>query len=168
LVEVRYNFEGPIGSGVPDEVRDPDRLVDSYRSLSSTVASAQSWTVLHGDAHVGNLFVDAAGHPSFVDWQLVQRGAWYVDVGYHIASALTVEDRRRDERDLLRHYLDRLAAAGVEPPRWSEAWDGFRRGIVYGFFLWGITLKVEPAITSVLLLRLGTAAADNDAFAAVP
>lgn len=45
----------------------------------------------------------------------VQRGPWYLDVGYHIASALTVEDRRAHEDELVRHYLDRLVAAGGTP-----------------------------------------------------
>ena len=99
--------------------------------------------------------------------QLVQRGGWYLDVGYHIASALTVEDRRHAERDLVRHYLDRLAAGGVDAPPWDDAWLGLRRGILHGFYLWGITLKVDPAITTVLLERPGTAAADHAVFDAV-
>ena len=57
------------------------------------------------DLHLGNLFLNAAGLPCLLDWQLVQRGMWYVDVGYHIASTLTVEDRRASEHELLRHYL---------------------------------------------------------------
>ena len=44
---------------------------------------------------------------------------------------------------------------------------GLRQGIVHGFFLWSITLRVDPAITTVLLTRLGTAAADHDALVAV-
>lgn len=165
--EIRGNFEGPIGSGVPDESRDAERLVDAYRTLAAETGSASPWSVIHGDAHVGNLYLDGDGRPSFVDWQLVQRGPWYLDVGYHIASALTVEDRRRTERDLVRHYLDRLAARGVDPPRGHDVWLGVRRGIVHGFFLWGITLKVEPAVTATLLERLGTAVADHDAFEAI-
>jgi len=97
----------------------------------------------------------------------VQRGPWYLDVGYHIASALPVEVRRKSERDLVRHYLERLSAGGVEPPSEDEAMTVIPRGILHGFFLWGITMKVEPAITTELLTRLGTAAADHDAFAAV-
>ena len=62
---------------------------------------------------------------------------------------------------------DRLAAAGVKPPSWDTACTGLRRGIIHGFFLWGITLKVEPAVISVLLERLGTAAADHESFAAI-
>ena len=100
--------------------------------------------------------------------QLVQRGMWYLDVGYHIASALTIEDRRKTEWDLLQHYLDRLATAGVDAPSWDDAVTGLRRGIVHGFFLWGITLKVDPAVTTVLLERLGTAAADHDSLGSAP
>ena len=51
--------------------------------------------------------------------------------------------------------------------RTLEAWLGVRRGVLYGFFLWGITLKVDPAVTSKLLERLGTAAADHDVFVAM-
>jgi len=165
--EIRGNFEGPIGAGVPEPVRDAERLFDAYRMLATKMPSETPWSVVHGDAHVGNTYLDAAGRPSFVDWQLVQRGPWYVDVGYHIASALTVEDRRDTEHDLLRHYLDRLAGAGIDAPSWDDARLGLRVGIVHGFYLWGITLKVEPAVTTMLLERLGTAAADHDAFAAV-
>ena len=165
--EIRGNFESPIGAGVPQETRDAQRLADAYRGLAAEVSGATPWSVIHGDAHVGNLYLDGAGRPSFVDWQLVQRGPWYLDVGYHIASSLTIEDRRRSERDLVRHYLSLLAAAGVDAPSWDDAWLGVRRGIVHGFFLWGITLMVDPAVTATLLHRLGTAAADHDALAAI-
>jgi hypothetical protein len=165
--EIRHNFEGPTGAGVPGEVRDTERLFAAYVALTGQARTASPWSVIHGDAHVGNLYLDGDGRPSFLDWQLVQRGPWYLDVGYHIASALTVDDRRRSERDLVRHYLDELRAAGVEPPAPDEAWQGIRRGILHGFYLWAITMKVDPAVTTVLLTRLGTAAADHDSFAAV-
>jgi hypothetical protein len=165
--EIRANFESEIGAGVPDEVRDAERLVAAYRALIEQARGASPWTVIHGDAHVGNLYLDGDGRPSFLDWQLTQRGPWYLDVGYHIGSTLTVEDRRGNEKDLLRHYLDRLSAAGVEAPSWDQAWQGFRRGIIHGFYLWGITQLVDPKVTSELQRRLGTAAADHDSFAAV-
>jgi hypothetical protein len=160
------NFHGPNGQRMPDEVRDAQRLVDAYRGLIELTAAEMAsgaWCVIHGDAHVGNLFVDAAGVGSLVDWQLVQRGRWYVDVGYHIASTLTVAERRRTERDLLRHYLDALAAQGVTPPPWDEAWRAIARGMLHSFFLWGISTKVQSAVIATLLHRLGTAVADHDA-----
>lgn len=163
---ISANFDGPNGQRVPHEVRDAQRLVDAYRrlmALTTAEAETKPWCVIHGDAHVGNLFVDAAGGASLVDWQLVQRGMWYLDVGYHIASTLTVEDRRCAEKDLLRHYLDALASRGVTPPPWDEAWRAITFGMVHGFFLWGITTKMQPAIIATLLHRLGTAAADHNA-----
>ena len=162
--EIRANFEGPIGAGVPNAVRDrPEALVDTYRTLAEETHTASPWCVVHGDPHINNLYLDAAGRPSIVDWQLVQRGPWYLDVGYHIASALTVDDRRRAEEDLVRHYLDQLAAAGIERPAAASIGPGIARGIVHGLFLWGITLRVDPDITTVMLERLSTAAADHDA-----
>jgi hypothetical protein len=88
---------------------------------------------------------------------------WYVDVGYHIASTLTVDDRRESEHELLRHYLGCLAEHGVEPPPWDAAWRALSRGIVHGFFLWSITTQVEPGLIEILLHRMGTAVADHDA-----
>lgn len=167
LAEIRGNFESDIGAGVPEEVRDAERLLRAHRALAAQTHTAEPWSVIHGDAHAGNLYLDGQGRPAFLDWQLVQRGPWYVDVGYHLASTLAPEDRRSSEEDLIRHYLDRLSAAGVEAPSWDEAWQGVRRGIVHGFYLWGITLKVAPAVTTALLHRLGTAAADHESFTAV-
>jgi hypothetical protein len=167
LKEIRGNFEGPIGSRVPEEVRDPERLVHSIGRLAAVVAQARPRCLLHGDAHVGNLYLDPSGQPCLVDWQLVQAGPWYLDVGYHLACTIGVEDRRRTERDLLAHYLDRLEAEGGEPPAWDDAWRSIRMGILYGFFLWAITLKVAPPVTTVMLERLGTAVADHDAYSSV-
>ena len=36
--------------------------------------------------------------------------------------------------------------------------------MVYGFFLWAITLKVAPPITTAMLERLGGAVSDHQAF----
>ncbi len=35
--------------------------------------------------------------------------------------------------------------------------------MVHGFFLWGITTKVQPDVIATLLHRLGTAVADHHA-----
>jgi hypothetical protein len=163
---ITANFDGPNGAQTPHEIRDAYRLLDAYRRLiarSATEVATRSWCVIHGDAHVGNLFLDSGGNPSLVDWQLVQRGRWYLDVGYHIASTLTVTERRSAERDLLAHYLDALSSHGVDAPPWDTAWREIASGMLHGFFLWGITTKQPPAVIATLLHRLGTAVADHDA-----
>ncbi len=165
IPEIGGNFEGPIGSGVPEEVRDAERLFVSYRALAQRVAeSREPECLIHGDAHVGNLYLDRTGHPYLVDWQMVQRAPWYLDVGYHIGCTLSPDDRREHETDLLAHYLGCLRREGVEPPSKKDAWSQIALGMVYGFYLWGITLKVAPPITTVMLERLGTAVLDHDAY----
>ena len=42
-----------------------------------------------------------------------------------------------------------------------------RIGLVYGFYLWSITLKVAPLITTAMLERLGSAVVDHEAYAAL-
>jgi hypothetical protein len=168
IPEISHNFTGTdIGAGVPAAVRDAARLRAAYEALVEESRIPAPWPVIHGDAHIGNVYLDGTGRPALLDWQTVQRGPWYLDVGYHIASALTVEDRRRAERDLVAHYLDELRGHGVEVPARPDPWLGIRRGILRGFYMWGITMKVRPAVTSVMLHRLGTAAEDHDAYGAV-
>ena len=83
------------------------------------------------------------------------------------AAALPVAERRRTERDLLAHYLDRLRARDIEPPAGASVERGIRLGILHGFYLWGITQMVHPSVTRAMLERMGTAAADHDAFSSV-
>jgi Phosphotransferase enzyme family len=160
--DIQANFDGPVGIDVAPEVADAPRLAKALRALAAR-GEGPGWTVIHGDAHVGNLFLDAQGAPGLVDWQLVQRGHWGIDVGYHIASALATPDRDRCERDLLAHYLQCLGAHGIDAPGWDDAFDAYRAGIAYGYFMWAITLVVDPAIIRVLLQRLSAAAAACDA-----
>jgi hypothetical protein len=167
LPEISGNFEGPIGARVPEAVRDADRLWEAVGRLAELLQTAEPRCLLHGDAHVGNLYLDGAGRPCLVDWQLVQGGPWYIDVGYHLGCTLGPDERRNNESALLAHYLDRLRAEGADAPSWDEARRSIRMGLVYGFFLWAITLKVAPPITTAMLERLGSAVADHNAFASV-
>jgi hypothetical protein len=166
LPEIRGNFEGPNGVRVPPEMRNAEQLVDAVRVLAAREPGA-GWAVIHGDTHVGNVFLDGDHRPALTDWQLVQHGHWSIDVGYHIASALEPDERAGAERDLLAHYLDQLRSDGVDAPTFDEAWLEYRRGVAYGFYLWAITLFVQPDIIEALLHRLGTAAHDLDTYAAI-
>lgn len=158
LQEISANFDGPNGIGVPDGTRTAQGLVDAYRQLAAHTVGP-GWTIAHGDAHVGNTFIDGENRGCLLDWQVTQFAPWWIDVGYHIASALEPDVRAANERDLVQHYLDALAAAGVTTvPSRDDAWDGYRKGVVHGFFLWGITVYVRPEVIAQLLRRLGTAA----------
>jgi len=87
-------------------------------------------TVIHGDAHIGNLF-DDHGRTGFLDWGLVVVTTPLRDLSYFLDMALSIEDRREHERDLIRHYLDVRRALGGEPIDFDEAWKTHRLQTAY-------------------------------------
>ena len=93
--------------------------------------------LVHGDAHQGNSFLRTNGERVWVDWQLVRKGSAWRDVSYFVVGALTVEERRSADRDLVEHYRKRLVATGAEGvPGADEAWRQFMRWPAYGTQAW--------------------------------
>jgi hypothetical protein len=68
-------------------------------------------TLIHGDDHSGNLFVDA-GRTGFYDWAVASRAPGIRDVAYFLCNSLTVEIRRAEQDSLLARYRSGLAAKG--------------------------------------------------------
>lgn len=100
-------------------------------------------TVLHGDTHIGNTYLCGNGRGGLLDWQLTVRGAAAHDVSYLIATGVDIADRRAHERDLLRFYLDRLAAYGVSsPPSQDAMFTEYRRGMHWGLYIGWLTTPV--------------------------
>jgi hypothetical protein len=87
-------------------------------------------TVVHGDPHIGNLFVDR-GRTGFLDWGVINVTTPLRDASYFINMAMQIEDRRAHERDLLRHYLDAREALGGESIGWDDAWQAHRLHALY-------------------------------------
>ena len=148
--------------------RDPDvvgRAFNRLRGLDDPVARS----LIHGDAHVGNFFVDKNGDPGMADFQCVQRGHVTHDLAMFIGSALDVTDRRSHEQALLKHYLQRLADFGAVAPDFDEIWLGYRRHYIYSLFVWlSTTDNFQPTqhlVTNVF--RYGVAALDLDTLAAL-
>jgi len=83
-----------------------------------------------------------------LDWGMV-RGQWAGDVSYALVSALTIEDRRAWERDLIARYLDRLVETGGPRLPFKEAWLAYRQQMFHPFFYWALTLgdaRVHPGM----------------------
>jgi hypothetical protein len=87
-------------------------------------------TVVHGDAHIGNLF-DDGGRTGFLDWGVINVTTPMRDASYFINMAMQVEDRRAHEVALLRHYLEARRALGGEVIEWDEAWQAHRLHALY-------------------------------------
>jgi len=126
---------------------DRSRVERGFRALwirdeSGPVALA------HGDAHIGNTYLDARHQPAFLDWQAVCRAPVFYDVAYFVTGSLSVEDRRAHERELIRHYTDALASSGGPCLDLDEAWLDYRRYALHGF-LWAVTPPVMQPLERV-------------------
>jgi hypothetical protein len=71
-------------------------------------------TVVHGDFRLDNLLLcEGDPRPYVVDWQTASWGSAASDVSYFLGGSLTMDDRRRHSRHLLRAYHDALVDHGV-------------------------------------------------------
>jgi hypothetical protein len=125
-------------------------------------------TLLHGDAHIGNTYVLPDDSVGFLDWQVVRRGNWSQDVGYFVQGALTDQDRRACERDILARYLKALD----RDVSFDDGWLWYCASPAYGLAVWLATLGSDGGaqdfdICRLLAARHARAAVDLDAFEAV-
>lgn len=158
-------LDGPRGDPLPAAIRDAGRLERAIAALAAQ-GHKQPAFLVHGDAHAGNIYRDADGI-GIVDWQVFQQGEWALDLAYHLGAVLSVEDRRVHERDLLDHYRDRLAALGGPRIGAEEGWNRYRLALLYGYYMWAITRKVDPPVILEFVKRLGLAVADLNSIALI-
>ncbi|MFO0689178.1 MAG: phosphotransferase [Myxococcota bacterium] len=132
--------------GFGEAFAEASRLyVDHQPALHALWAAGPS-TVIHGDTHIGNLFFDpagaaapesarvasaAVGRVGFLDWGMLVVSTPLRDVAYFLQMALSVEDRRREERRLLDHYLAVRRALGGSGIDRDEAFRAYRIQAAY-------------------------------------
>jgi hypothetical protein len=132
---------------MPEALRDRDRILLGFQALWRRDDEGP-WAVAHGDAHIGNTYVEPTGAPRFLDWQAACRAPAFYDVAYFIGGALSVADRRNEERSLVTHYLQALRAAGGPSIVADVAWADYRRYQLHGL-LWAVTPAVMQPIERV-------------------
>lgn len=144
----REHLALPRGAAVSDGLRDAGRIRAGLLALLRVSSRAHSG-LIHGDAHVGNLYVDPAGSVGYLDWQTVMRGCWAHDVAEFCGSALDAETRRRHEGDLLRGYLVSLRRFGADAPSFDVAWTLYRQHMIWAYMwvLCPVQLQAEAICT---------------------
>jgi hypothetical protein len=152
----------PRGVAVSKLFQDHEWMHESWRKVIR-FGQALPYCVLHGDVHLGNLYIDVDGTPGFLD-TLASRGPAMLEVSYHISAAVDVADRSRWEGALVRHYLDQLAANGVSQPGFDEAMHQYGVFLVYAHFIWITTeSKYQPeTVNTANAARVSQAMLDHD------
>jgi hypothetical protein len=153
----------PRGSTKPKAFHDVNRVLAGLKA-NWAQADTGPQTFVHGDAHQGNMFFEQDGSPGYLDFQAYVRCAGLHDVNYMIVGSLTPEDRRANDRQLLKLYLAELTSLGVPDVwAWDEAWERFKRHTMHGMLWFTTPAAMQPIeVVEPSGIRFGLAAGDYD------
>jgi Phosphotransferase enzyme family len=129
---------------------------------------AQVLCLGHGDAHLGQTYLTSDGTPGLLDWQCTGLMPWAKDVAYFVGGALSIQDRRTHERELLNVYLRALASNGGPVIDKELAWNEYRRQMLQGI-CWTMVTETMQSLPAITLMneRYLTAIADLDTLQAL-
>jgi hypothetical protein len=152
----------PRGAALPRRLQDAPRLAAAYEKLK-TLLKDVARTVIHGDEHLGNLYLDKQGHAGLIDW-CARREPWVIGFTYFLISTVDALDRREWERPLLQRYLDGLKAHGATPVSFEEAWFLYRCTTLFPLLTWiNNSAQWQPeAINTRNAMRAAWAVCDHD------
>lgn len=140
---------------VPAKVaRYADRFAE--HAPLALAALTQRSMLLHGDIRADNMFFDG-DRLKVVDFQFTARGPGAADVGYLVSQGLPTEVRRGHDEELVREYLQHLAAHGVSDYSFDDAWRHYRFAVAYLMLLPVIILigwDALPERSRALCLKL--------------
>ncbi len=153
----------PRGAAISTRFHDPEWMIGAMNKLGDLHRASPVQSLLHGDTHSGNLYIDADGTPGFLDAQVV-RSPWHLDVTKYIICALDHADRRQWEVPLLQYYLDCLSNHGITPPSFAHAWECHKQEITYGLVMFTIneTAFQPESVNTAYTARFNSAAIDHD------
>lgn len=117
------------------------RTMDSVRQHESL-----PHTFSHGDTHLANWYRTTDGRMGIGDWQGAWLGHWSRDFIYAISTALTVENRRAWERDLLSAYLERSREHGLPRISVDQALTWCRQQSLSSLAYWTVTYTPSPGM----------------------
>jgi hypothetical protein len=142
------------------ELRDRERLCRAHTALRRDWLRREPWALSHGDAHYGQLYTLPDGEARLLDWQCVQVAHHMQDPANLIVSGLSITDRRAHARDLIAHYLQRLADFGVDkPPALDVAWSDFQVYLMHQV-AWAMCLvEMQPEDVCCAITNRASAAA---------
>jgi Phosphotransferase enzyme family len=113
----------PIGNG---------RFIDENYRAVATLIDTGPHTVMHGDAHPGNVYF-RNGEAGLLDWQAVRRGHPSRELAYTLVTGMTTAERQISQRELLDGYRLALRAAGGPELDRDDLWDRYRRAALYAY-----------------------------------
>jgi Phosphotransferase enzyme family len=132
---VQSKLDLPRGDAVPVRLRDAKALHDAFWAMAN-ISRQRPVSLVHGDPHLGNVFIRPDGRVGMADWQTIRWNNWAYDIAYLVGSALEIDQRRSVERDMLSSYAEALQLAGGPKLSADELWTHYRQAMIYGLYGW--------------------------------
>ena len=169
-------MEARFGEHVPDRFRAArEAYLDAIVPLQEWLTSQPS-TLGHGDLRLDNLLFGQDGKDPIVavDWQAVRPSKGMRDFAYLVSHSMNVDDRRANEHELLRRYVERIGSFGIRYPL-EDAREDYRKAMLFDFctvlYIVGININThERALRRkhALMNRAVTAMLDWDVLDLLP
>ena len=104
---------GQFAADMPPEFSQLGELyINRFADINALYRQGER-TLVHGDDHIGNLFVDGTGRVGFYDWAIASMLPGMRDVSYFLCNSLPTELRRKEGDALVARYCTALASRGV-------------------------------------------------------
>jgi thiamine kinase-like enzyme len=154
----------------PDIIKNSrDRTVAALKKHFAT-KNPKFMSLIHGDPHTGNTYLDKAGNPRFLDWQTFHIGSPFHDLAYFVVGTLSVEDRRMHEMAIVNHYLEALARfdGPLLSTKDEEVWREYSKSMMsgMGWILTPYALQPKERVFA-MCERYGAAIMDHKAIETV-
>jgi hypothetical protein len=147
------------GADQPEPFHDMAQVYTQHGDAVAKLLAAGPQTLLHGDPHLGNQFLDR-GTVGFLDWAVICRGPGLRDVAYFMCNSVDTALRRSEERALIRRYLEILASGGAPAPDFDSAWNAYRCLAATGWVAAVATYAVGSRMQSLEVGRRAVARAN--------
>jgi thiamine kinase-like enzyme len=136
------------GDDMPASFHEMARIYIDHTQAFCDRLDAGSPTLIHGDAHLGNLLLED-GRIGLLDWACLAKAPGMRDVAYFLSNSISTELRRSQERELVGVYLESLERAGGMAPRFEEAWRQYRLYAACGWIAATVTAAAGSRMQSL-------------------
>ena len=152
----------PRGAATSVRFHDRERMIAAFDTLVA-YARTLPLCLIHGDTHMGNLYIDPDGTPGFFD-SLPGRAPGMKEISYHLTCALDAADRRDWAQALVQIYLDTLREHGADAPSFEQAWEQYVAFLLDGYiiFLVNESFYQPEAVNTAYTARFSSAMTDYD------
>jgi len=131
-----------VRKSLPDLVSDDQAQVFTtalwhWDKLRAYWSRSTPKTMVHGDAHMGNFFIEKDNTIGTFDFQVKAEEHPMRDVTYFLSCSYPSANLAQDEKELIEGYLSELEANGVPSPQiptFAECWQEYRLHSFYAMY----------------------------------